>query len=117
MQDLKDMLDSIDKMISHIGVGWFVGILVGLAVVLGVRRLYYDRRADAEKAASDAEKEKTIQRVADEVRFWKVIYLRKVEKLSEKEIEQIINLGGGVDPKDSRERLERASSRNKGDTK
>ena len=113
MQELTEFIVSIDNLIQRIGIGLFVGIGVFLVVAFGFRRWYYDCRADRELDAANGEKEKAIQRVADEVRFWKTLYLRDVNKLSDDEIQKLVNLGGGLDPKESRDRLIKSSGRSK----
>ena len=58
-------------------------------------RIYNDKRRDQEYNLALDEKERTIQRLADQERTWRELFLKEKFNLNDNEIEKIIHLKQG----------------------
>ena len=105
-----DVLDAIgrllDLLFQRLGPGYTLLLLAGLVLALAIRRVYYDRRADRDSKRAIEEMERTIQRLANQERAWRYIFVTKTELLSADEADLLINRNEYPTPKASREDLE-----------
>lgn len=92
--------------IKAFGPGPTIGIFLFILVVTVLFRLYTDWRKDREINKVIAEKERTIQRLAQESREWRIAILREKYNWTPEEIEQFIHKNDFADANDSRKHLE-----------
>ena len=87
---------------------WGTVVLIGVGLLgMFLFRVYKDRRADKAIDRALAEKERTIQRLANQERTWRRVLLTENLKLDKAEADSILALEGEYDtPEASRRALE-----------
>lgn len=93
-------------LISQFGPNGTLILILGAVLFLALRRLYLDHRADSLTTQALEEKERTIQRIANQERQWRLYFLIKEGNLSRKEAEKLVLQNEYSTPKESREALE-----------
>lgn len=83
-----------------------IGIIIGLVLLSIIYRLYSDYRKDKEVNAVIAEKERTIQRLAQDNREWRILFLKEKYNWSVEEIERFIHKNDFKDGPEARKFFE-----------
>lgn len=79
---------------------------IGIIVVLFLFRLYTDYRKDKERDKIIEEKERTVQRLAQEAREWRIVILKEKYKWTDEQVERFIHKGDFKDGAEARQKLE-----------
>jgi hypothetical protein len=96
----------INALIKYFGPTGTLGIIaLGYIIFSIAPRLYADYRKDREINLALEEKEKSIQRLANDNRNWRAIFLKEKLKWSDEEIERLIITNSFENPKEAREHL------------
>lgn len=98
-------IQALTDLLRVVGVcNFFVGAAVTV-ILLMIKRRYNDNRKEREANIAFAEKDRTIQRLANDSRAYKVLYL-KTQGVSEEELDKLFIKNQFDDGKESREYLE-----------
>lgn len=81
-------------------------IAIGIALVLFLYRLYTDYRKDKERDRVIEEKERTVQRLAQEAREWRIVILKEKYKWTDEQVDRFIHKGDFKDGIEARRKLE-----------
>lgn|SRR5690554_506968 len=101
----------LEALISRFGPGGTILLIGGFFLAFAARRVYLDWRADRLMNQALAEKERSIQRIADQEREWRVYFMMKDGKMTRREAEKIILRNDASTASESREALEEDHSR------
>jgi len=101
VSQLPAILDAVEKFItffvSTFGVGGTVAVAVTFLLLSFGWRLYQDWRKKQEVNELVAEKERSIQRLAEDNRMWRALFLKQEKGLSDRQIESLIMRGAGLE--------------------
>lgn len=88
---------------------WGTVILVALVLAtLFFWKVYKDRQADEARNLALAEKERTIQRLANQERTWRRLFMTQMLKLPPDEADKLLSLEGNYEnAKEAREAIEK----------
>jgi hypothetical protein len=89
VQELQGLLEALAKLVTALGAGWTITILVGVAAY----NAYRDYRKDKLERSIADEKEAQIQRLADDNRWMRRVLMEKVMGFSTAEAEKLISDG------------------------
>lgn len=99
--------DILELLVGNFGPGGTIVLVTLVLGVLGAVRWYKDWRADRAVREVLAEKERTIQRLANQERTWRRVFLTKGIKLDQQEVNKILMLEQDYEnPKQSRKAVE-----------
>jgi hypothetical protein len=110
------ILDSVRKLlellINRFGAGGTVALVAVLLFLALLYKVYSNWRADRAIDRALEEKERTIQRLANQERTWRRVFLTDRMKLSSKEADRLLSIEGDfADPEESRGTIERSRKR------
>ncbi len=106
----------LDWLIANYGAGGTVTIFLGACIIWFLFRLYTDWRKDKEVHLTLDEKEKTINRLANDNRELRAMFLKQVLKWSNQDISDLIISNEFKSPKELRDHCEKRTPK-KGDEK
>lgn len=92
--------------IQSFGAAGTVWLMAGVVTVLGARRLYMDWRTDRHIKRLLKEKERTIQRIANQEREWRIYFVMRDHGMTLEEAQALIAQNNYSTPQESREHLE-----------
>jgi hypothetical protein len=113
IDEINEFLPPIEKALNLL-VGtfgpWGTVILVALVLAtLFFWKVYKDRQADEARNLALAEKERTIQRLANQERTWRRLFMTQVLKLPPDEADKLLLLEGNYEnAKEAREAIEKS---------
>lgn len=96
----------LELLLQYFGPYGLVGVAFGSCVLIFLYRLYCDYQKRQEVNLALEEKEKSIQRLANEVRMYRATVLKEKFKWSEEEVERLLITADFKDPKEARAFLE-----------
>ena len=99
----------LDFLIERFGADKTLWLIIGTVVFLAVRRLYLDWRAERVLNRLLEEKERSIQRVANQERQWRIYFLMHMG-MSREEAERLIVQNVFSTPEEARRALEQTPS-------
>jgi len=106
----EDVLDAIGRLFQALvdayGPVGTLGILVVVVALFTGWRMYQDYRSGKEYRALTAEKERTIQRLAEDNRLWRTLYLKEEHGWTDEQVNQFVLRNELRDPADARLYLE-----------
>jgi len=79
-----------NTLIGTLGVAGTLAVAVLLVIASGALKRYNDRRKDRDANAALDEKERSIQRLAEENRMWRALFLKDKCGLSPEEVDRIV---------------------------
>ncbi len=112
IDEINEFLPLIEKalnlLVSTFGPWGTVILIVGGLAVLFLWKVYKDKQADKARDLALAEKERTIQRLANQERTWRRLFMTQVLKLPPDEADKLLLLEGNYEnAKEAREAIEK----------
>ena len=111
MENLDKILQGIsgliNALVANFGAWGTVGVAVLVYLAFFFWRHYTDKRKDKEAESVLADKEKTVQRLANEVRMWRIVYFKEVHKWTDDQVEKLFISAEFKDPIEARAFLEK----------
>jgi sensor domain CHASE-containing protein len=117
---LQSLTQLIDTLIESYEPWGTVGIFLGVVVISGLWKWYNDSRSDKRVEQLLQEKDKTIQRLAEQERNMRILFLQRMGGLSDEQIDAFVMKNEFDNPVDARKELEQKSVQDvvkKGNTK
>lgn len=109
-EELPEFLEAVNRLlellIGNFGAWPTVALIVVFIIAAFGFRYYNDRRRDREIDLLIAEKDKTIQRLAESERMYRALFLRQQTDWSDEQIEQFILKNEFSNPVEARQALE-----------
>ena len=96
----------LEIMVANFGAWGTIVICVGIVLLFFAWRLYNERRKDRTNDELLREKDRTIQRLADESRYYKIIVFKEVLKWTDERIDLLIIKNEHEDVVSARKALE-----------
>jgi len=103
---IAELIQLLDQLAEILGPGWTVGLVLGLLVAGLAWKAYNNRRLERGFKLALDEKERTVQRLADEARGWRILFLTHNLKITRQEAEKIIERNEFANPEEARRELE-----------
>ena len=103
---LNAIIQLIEVLIKHFGTLGTIGILVFVLLISIGWRLYNDKKNREESEALLEEKDRTIQRLAEQERSYRALFFKKFAGWEEKDIERFILKNEFKNPVEARKFLE-----------
>lgn len=112
-EELPDLLVAVQELLDFLITSfgpWPTVILVVVVISAAFGfRLYNDKRRDREIDMLIAEKDRTIQRIAESERMYRALFLRQQTDWSDEQIERFVMNNEFADPIEARRALEQSS--------
>ena len=103
------VVELLNLLFQRLGVAGTITVFV----LLLAYRLWGDHRRDKNYNRALDEKERSIQRLANQERQWRILFLKERSGLEEKEIEDLILRNDFQSPEEARQALEESPRRKK----
>jgi hypothetical protein len=104
------IIDAINRLIQtcvqNFGVRGTVLLLIGVTAAFVAFRLYSEWRKDKKTDTALKEKERSIQRLAEESRMWRFLFLKEKMGLTEEEAKRLVTRNEFLDAVSARRALE-----------
>lgn len=103
---LEKLVNVLGALVNVLGPGWTV-VLIVCILALGVGlKVYSTGRLERAYDKALEEKERSVQRLANEARSWRILFLTHVLRISRQEAEKIIERNEFTTPEEARRELE-----------
>jgi len=103
---MTEFLEQLNKLIEKIGVANSFWLLIVVGIILFLRRIYNDHMKTKETNAVLEEKERALQRVANQERAWRVFFFTKMHGWTQEQCDRFIMMNDFSSPEESRNTLE-----------
>ncbi len=110
---LEAVLRLVEAIINAVGPGWTFGYIITGFTLLFLNRLYQNHRRDKWANRAIEEKERTIQRLAQQDREWRIYWMVVSGGITRREAEKIVQENRYFTPEEARSALESGENKAK----